>query len=264
MKSHLIHYAKGLVGQYYQTEGNKKLLIWIWWAPSLPSSPDKEALIVSQSGFDLVRPEFYGYARSSWIFSPKNCIQTVYDTIQVYKQQLPILSIYEDQELLTPIYDEIVIVWHSYGWWITAAMPKFDEIVKEIVLLAPWFAPDDLNQLWYSEETDEEFLRQCLLWYKSIYRFGDDIDPYDGLINIWALNPINDISHLRDVKVFVWHGSADDVIWCGRSKAFVDQLKDMNPDGHYHYAEYYWLWHGWICKEAALRWRLHRRKQFES
>ena len=248
MDSHLIKYVNGLVGQYYQTPGNKKLVVWIGWAPSRPSSPDKEAMMVSESGFDLIRPEFYGYSRSAWIFSPKNCIQTIYD----------------NEEILTPVYDEIVMVWHSYGGWIAAAMPKFDETIKEIVLLAPWFAPDNLNELWYPEETDEEFLRQCLLWYKHIYRFEDGIDPYDGLINLWELNPIKNLSHLSDTKIFIWHGTGDDVIWSGRSKKFVEQLKELNPHGNYHYAEYYGLWHGGICKEAGLKWRLHRRKQFNS
>ena len=263
MHSHLINYAKWLVWQYYQTEWNRKLVIRNGGAPSLPSSMDKEALLFSQFGFDLVRPEFYGYARSAGVFSPKNCIQTIYDTIQIFKQQLPILSVYEDAEITTPVYDEIVIIGHSYGGWISTLIPKFDEIIKEIVLIAPWFAPDDLNKLWYDEETDEEFLRQCLLWYKPLYRFEEWVDPYDGLINLWALNPIHDLSHLSETKVFVWHGSADDVIWCGRSRQLVDDLRQMNPDGKYHYAEYYGLWHGGLCKEATLQWWIHRRKQFE-
>ncbi len=264
MNSHLLKYANGLVGQYYQTDGNNKLAIWLWWAPSLPSLLDKEANILTKKWFDLIRPEYYGHARSDGFFSPKNCIQTAYDTIQTFRQQIPMISIYEDEEIIAPYYDEIVIIWHSYGWWIAAAMPKFEEFITEVVLLAPWFAYEDMDMIWQPEESDEDFLRQVLLGYKNIYRFSPDSDPYESIINIVNLNPLLDLNTFQNTKVFVWHGSADDVIWAGRSKAFVEQLRAMNPDGNYHYSEYYGLWHGGICKEATISWWLHWRKQFES
>lgn len=264
MKSHLIKYANGLVGQYYQTEGNNKLVIYLWWAPSLPASMDSEASLLTKKWFDFIRPEYYGYARSDGFFSPKNCIQSVYDTIQIFRQQIPMISIYEDEEIIAPQYDEIVIIGASLGARITTAIPKFDELITEIVLLYPRFNYDDMNMIWYPEESDEEFLRQLILGYKYIYRFAPDTDPYDAIINIGNLNPLLDFNHLKDAKVFVGHGSADDVIWCWRSEQFIQQLKEMNPNGNYNYAEYYGLWHGGTCKEAALKWQLHRRKQFET
>jgi hypothetical protein len=48
MKSHLIKYANGLVGQYYQTSGNTKLAIYLSGAPTLPSDKSKEAIAVSK------------------------------------------------------------------------------------------------------------------------------------------------------------------------------------------------------------------------
>jgi hypothetical protein len=48
MKSHLINYAKGLVGQYYQTEGNKKLVIYLTGAPTLPSDKTKDAELLTK------------------------------------------------------------------------------------------------------------------------------------------------------------------------------------------------------------------------
>ena len=72
-------------------------------------------------------------------------------------------------------------------------MSKFDEIIKEVVLLAPWFAPDNLNTLGYPEETDEEFLRQLLLGYKLIYRFEEGVDPYDALLSIDSLFSLSEL-----------------------------------------------------------------------
>lgn len=263
MNSHLLKYANGLVGQYYQTDSNNKLAIYLSWAPTLPTSMDKEANLLATQWFDLIRPDYYWNARSDGFFSPKNCIQTAYDTIQTFRQQIPMISIYEDEEIITPYYDEIVLIGASFGGWIAAAMPKFDEFITEIVLLYPRFAYEDMDMIWQPEESDEEFLRQVLLGYKHIYRFAPDSDPYESIINIGNLNPLLDLTTFQNTKVFVWHGSADDVIWSGRSQAFVEQLRAMNPDGDYHYSEYYGLWHGGICKEASISGRLHRRKQFE-
>ena len=79
---------------------------------------ESEAALLTTAGFDLIRPEYYGYARSDGLFSPKNCIQTVYDTIQICKQQVSVLSIYEDEQFILPVYEEIIIIGHSYGGWI--------------------------------------------------------------------------------------------------------------------------------------------------
>ncbi len=262
MNSHLIKYANGLVGQYYQTEGNTKLAIILGWAPSLPTPPEQDAKIIANWWFDLVRPDYYGYGRSDGFFSPKNCIQTAYDTLQVFRDQWSILSVYEDEELATVRYDEIVIIGLSFGSWIASILPKFDEHIKEVVLLYPWLGYDDMNQLWYPEESDEEFLRLLLVWYKHLYRFAEGTDPYEAMLEIDEFNSTIDASHLENTKVFVWHGTGDDVVWSWRSEQFIQELRNMNPDGKYHYAEYYGLWHGGTCKEAGLKWWLHWRKQF--
>lgn len=262
MKTNLITYAKGLVWQYFQTEWNTKLVVWLGWAPGLPSPAHDDAQILANWGFDLIRPDYYGHARSEGIFSPQNCIQTAYDTIQTFSERLSTISIYTPTEIIPSVYEEIVVVGSSFWGRVTAIMPKFDEKIKEIVLLYPRFAPDNANRLGNPEETDEDLIRQYSL-QKNIYRFAPEGDPYDAFCQINGFNSEEDASHLSDTKIFVWHGSADDVVWCGRSRQLVDKLRQENPQGKYHYAEYYGLWHGGLTKEASLRGWLHRRKQFE-
>jgi hypothetical protein len=60
---------------------------------------DKEAGLFAKNSFDLVRPDYYGYARSDGFFSTKNCIQTIYNTIQIFHDQLPLFSIYSGEEI---------------------------------------------------------------------------------------------------------------------------------------------------------------------
>lgn len=259
MKSHLVNYAKWLVWQYYQTEGNTKLAIWMAWAPAIPKKASDDARFFANAGFDLIRPDYYGLARSDGYFSPQGCVQTLVDTVSTIQSGWSLLSIYSRDEVVVPMYDEIVVVGASYGWWIAAIAPKIISSIKEIILLYPWFAEDDMNQRGYLEEWDEEFIRQYSL-QKSLYRFAPWVDPYEALIDITAFDSLHDMSHLHHTKIFVWHGSADDCIWSGRSRQWVDSLRQMNPDGQYHYAEYYGLWHGGVCKEAILRGWLYWRK----
>jgi cephalosporin-C deacetylase-like acetyl esterase len=57
------------------------------------------------------------------------------------------ISIYEDEEIIAPQYDEIVIIGASFGARIATAIPKFDELITEIVLLYPRFNYDDMNMI---------------------------------------------------------------------------------------------------------------------
>jgi hypothetical protein len=107
-------------------------------------------------------------------------------------------------------------------------------------------------------------LREYALIYKHIYRFADGVDPYDALIDIWTLSPLHDHTHLKDTKIFLAHGTADEQIRHERTREFFQRLLAFNPSWQYTYAEYYGLWHGGICKSAALEGRLHRRKTLKN
>ena len=191
----------------------------------------------------MIRPDYYGFGRSGGFFSPKNCIQTAYDTIQTFRQMIPVFSVYDKQEIVPPLYEEIVVVGFSYGGWIASMMPKFDPLIQDVVLIAPWLAYEDMAMIDKPEESDEEFVRLYSLVYKHLYRVDPQQDPYDALLDIKSVFPMQDWEHLRDSKVFVVHGSGDKVIWSGRSEQFIKQLLAINPIGNYKYVEYYGLGH---------------------
>lgn len=48
MAFHLIKYTQGLVGQYFQSEGNTKLVVWLGGAPGMPSFAESDAALVVQ------------------------------------------------------------------------------------------------------------------------------------------------------------------------------------------------------------------------
>lgn len=257
MKNYLINYAKWLVASYYQTPGNTSLAIYLSGAPSIPSDKSKYATLLAGSWIDLIAPDYYGRGRSSGVFDPKNVIQTGFDTVQVFKNKLPLVNIYGEHEILPPHYDEFIVIGSSYGWRSTAVLPKFDTDIKEIVLLAPYLE----SGLGEWEESDEDALRHYLLWYKWIYRLNPDYDVADAWFGFDELWTPSDIAHFEWVNVFVWHGTGDDVISSTRSEQFVRTLQNQFPDWNYKFAPYYGLGHGWSTNIPALQWRLYRKKE---
>lgn len=257
MNQYLINYAKWLVGEYYHTPWNKTLAIYASWAPSIPKQRPDYAQILGEAGIDFVAPDYYGYWRSAWVFDVKQVIQTLYDTVQVFKLHHPLVNVYGIQELLPPAYEEIVVIGSSYGWRASAALPKFDSDITQIVLLAPFLE----SNLWDWEETDEEFLRTLVLWYQWLYRTNPEYDRMDALLGFEELFDLDDLSHLEKVQIFVGHGSADRSIAYHRSEAFIENLQTQFSAENYKLALYYGLGHWGGSWAVMLQWRLHRRQE---
>ena len=247
MTSSLIHYSRWLVADYYQSAWAETLAIYLSGAPSMPSDKSHYVEILASAKIDLVVPDYYGYGRSAGFFDVKWCVQTAYDTVQVFRDSVPLVDVYGDHEILPPLYKEIVVVGSSYGGRVAAWLPKFDESVQEVVLLAPLL--EDLGE---GEESDEEFLRQYLLGYKGMYRLNPDYEPLDAMLGFDQLFTREDLGHLEGVKVFVGHGSADSIIHPKRSERFVQDLQRQFPHGTYQYAWYYGLGHGGLMSRAGL------------
>ena len=66
-----------------------------------------------------------------------------------------------------------------------------------------------------------------------------------------GLTPWNNYEHLRNCKVFLAHGTADTCLHYSRTQEFYEKLCELNPQGQFHYAEYYGLEHGDITGTVA-------------
>jgi hypothetical protein len=248
-----------LVASYFSKEWNTKLIIRSRGMPWLPSESDESWRFLQKSWYDVVAPDYYGYARSGGVFTPSWCVQTVVDTANTFRSGI-ILDVRWNSELSVH-YDEIVVVGSSFWWWVACMVPKFDTSIKEIVLLYPRFPRNDFATLWYKEETTEEYIRQCTLWYSWLMRFGDQ-EWWELLYNgEWTYAIEKEYEHLRDVSIFMGYGTADEIIHYSRTRDFYTQLQEWNPSGEYSYVEYYGLGHSGTCKTAIMEGRLRSKMQ---
>lgn len=254
----LIRYRE-LVASYHNSLGNTKLIIRCSGMPGLPDDNDPAFSLLQKSWYDVVKPDYYGYARSGGLFTPSWCVQTVLDTAETFRQGR-IFDVWGNQEL-TVSYDEIVLVWSSFGGWVACMAPKFDATIKEVVLCYPWFPNQNFGQIWYAEETIEEYQRQCRDWYTGVIRRWDE-SAWEQLYSwVGEFSILSECKHLKNVSLFLWHGTADECIHYSRTRDFCEQLKTLNPNGDYHYAEYFGLGHGWICKQAIIEGWLRKKMQ---
>jgi cephalosporin-C deacetylase-like acetyl esterase len=222
--------------------------------PSLPNDNGSEFSLLQKSWYDVVVPEYYGYARSGWLFTPSGCIQAVLDTVKIFSKG-SVQDVWGNKALQVS-YEKIIIVGSSFGGWIAAMAPKFEPCIKEIILLYPQLAPAKYGTLWLPEETTHEFRRTCKQGYNGLFRRWDDAEWQAMFADQGPYVPMEHYEHLKDVSVFMGHGTADDVIHYSRTKEFYKKLTSYNPTGTYEYVEYYGLGHGGICKQAIMEWRL--------
>lgn len=240
-----------IVADYYCEDWNTICAIIARWAPSMSWGKDSLAQTLLAHGIDSIIPDYYGYARSLKQFTPQNCIDTIRNTFTSIKWCKQYTAIYEQKIYHFPKYKQYIIVWHSFGGRITAMLPKFEKSIDTIALIAPQISSSDYNQRWYPEEDNEVFFKIIEQWYQHLYRWIDHPDRSRHFNDTLWLTPLLQPEVLKDINVFMGHGTADDVIRYGRSKEFYEILKKWWLCKNLHFDAYYGLWHGGLLKEVA-------------
>ena len=244
-----------LVADYYSAEWNKTLVISASGAPGLPAGGDATAGLRLSAGYDLVCPQYYGFGASKWEFTPSNCIQTILDTKKTF-QWWKVFNIF-GWENLDVFYDRFIVIGKSFGGLVASMIPRFDSSIDTIGLFYPLLSWLPLNDPSTTEETTEQFVSMIKNDLSPLYRWIDNVEREDYLNDSSDLIPYKNFAHLKDVKIFAVHGSADPVIYSMRTKEFVGLLNERNPNGNYKYEEYYGLSHGWSMKTVWTEWMIH-------
>lgn len=240
-----------LIGSYYISEKKTDTLIIIWiWAPNLMDVDSlRNASILTNAWYDVITPEYYGFCRSEGKFTPTNSIKSLLATKKFFKNWLAI-NIYSWEEIKVS-YKKFIYLGMSYGWWVAPLLPKFDKEVKTIAMFYP---VTDYSTFWkrgVKEETVDDFLSSIKRGFSKIY---------NGInLPIWKkhfedktdLIPVKNIKYLKDVNVFLAHGTDDISIYYKKTREYYEKLKLCNKKGNYLYKEYKWLWHGFDTMERA-------------
>ncbi len=233
-----------LVWSYYKSDNKSDILIIAAiWAPNLMDVDSlRNVDILIKAWYDVITPEYYGFCRSFWKFTPINSIKTFIDTKNFFKKGV-VINVYSWKKVKVK-YKKFIFLGMSYWWWVVPLLPRFDKEVNTIAMFYPVIDYSSFWKRWVKEETVEDFLNSIKRWFSKIYNWIK--------LPIWEkhfqdktdLIPINNIKYLKNVNIFLAHGTNDKSIYYKKTREYYERLKKYNIKGNYIYKEYKWFWHG--------------------
>jgi esterase/lipase len=251
----LIRYGWLIANYHRGFTSNSRLVIWLHGFPGLPKeSEDKDFTAFLALWYDVVTPDYYGSHCSDGVFGPQGCIDTLVDTYNFFKEWGIVYYSRNGSEILVSRYDEIIVVWASFGAWFASRVQQYIPECKIIGLRYP-FVEASNRAVWeyVGEMTNEEDYKELNVggqehlyrgrWSKEWDEFHEDQrwQSYDEMIQ-----------DLSTKNVFIVHGDADDCVHVGRSRKLYEQLQAANPSWNHTYLEIPKWWHGWMTKQIGV------------
>lgn len=247
----LIRYGWLIANYHRWFTSNSRLVIWLPWTPWTPSdTSDGQMIHRFASGYNIVLPEYYWSQRSDGEFTPQWCIDTLVDTYKFFTEGWTVQDIWTQEGVTFAGYDEIVVVGSSFGWAWVARVPKSLSKVTALGMINPAVEYADLGQIWYPEESYDEFKKILQeWWYVHMYRTATGWDR-DAFYQDQRWQSYDEmVQDLSQKDVFIAHGDMDDCVHVGRSRKLYEQLQTANPSWNHMYLEIPKWWHGWITKQ---------------
>lgn len=235
-KKELLRSTEWLVMTFYKSlsENPKdKVIIVAMWAPwGWDAFSLKYVDILAKKWYDVLVPEYYGFMRSSWYFSPWWVIRTLIDSKKLLEQWEGLESYYSNKQRILQ-YRNPIFIWSSFGGCVVSMLPYFDRTIKKIGLISPVL---EFSSLWEWEETVESFWDVMNNWWKNIYKWVNDAtklerdEHFDD--NSWLI-PTKNFDHFKDVQLFLAHGTLDESIKFEKSEKFIMKLRNRFPNGDF-------------------------------
>lgn len=250
-----------IVWSYYESKKNSKTLIIVAiWAPNLMDVDNlRNVEILTDTWYDVVTPEYYGFCRSEWEFTPENSIKTLLDTKNTFKKW-ELTNVYSWDKINVE-YDDFIFLWMSYGWWVVPLLPKYDKEIKNIAMFYPVTDYSTFWKRWVKEETVDDFCNAIYRWFSNIYN--------SIKLPIWKKQfedetefiPVKNLEYLEWINLFLCHWTEDKSIYYKKTSEYYEQLKIMFPRWSIEYREYEWLWHGY---DSMKQWNYDMLKFFKN
>lgn len=238
-----------LVIWYYQSNSpNGKCIIVGIWAPNLMDVDSlRNASLLTEAGYDVLVPEYYGFCRSQWKFTPMNSIQALIDTFFIarWQSQKTLKNVYSWKKIPSFSYEDISFLGMSYGWFAVLMLPKFLPQAKKIIALYPVVDYGSFWKRWVQEETAEDFYESILRGFHQQYRGIEDIVWQEQFQdNLW-LSPLYALNSIKGTSLFLAHGTTDVSIFYKKTAEYFELLKKQYPKQNIVYKQYYWKGH-WV------------------
>lgn len=224
-----------IAGIYYSAGETDAIIIYGIGAPIPPDDgnlPDAPTILNYQT--DIFVPDYIGYGRSEGIFTPRNCINTFLNLFNNFKNGCIGVNYYSN--LTTKLhYKRIIFIGRSFAGAYIPLLPRYDKQINELAVFCSAVDHKSSGNI-AGEETNEEFLNSMKNdGYRHLYRgilskqWARHLDSEDDL------SPTENISYLKNVKLFIAHGMKDTCIHYSRSKNYYQKIIETFPDKNAQY-----------------------------
>lgn len=214
-----------LAGMYY-SNGKKHSTVIVYGigAPIVPDSGQlPDASVIMNYEVDLFVPDYFGYGRSDKQFTPLNCIKTFDFIFQQFRQGVYGLNHYANLKHYFQ-YRRIIFIGRSIGGTYVPLLPRFNSQIKELGILCPVVDSKSCGSV-KGEETNEIFLKSMQDdGYHHLYRGITNSVWKKHLENQDDLSPMDNIKHLKNVKLFIGHGKLDRCVHYSKSVKYYEKL----------------------------------------
>ncbi len=221
----------GIAGMFYSSgNATDTLVIYGIGAPIIPDTgylPD--APVIMNFNVDLLVPDYIGYGRSNGICTPLNCIKTFLNLYHWITKGCIGINYYEKTKTNLH-YKRIIFIGRSFGGTYIPLLPRFNPRITELGLIYPAVDNKSCGSI-KGEETNEDFLRAFELdGYYHLYRGILSQKWRDHLQGKDNLSPMDNISYLKDAKLFIGHGKKDKCIHCSKSAIYYREIIKLFPN----------------------------------
>jgi hypothetical protein len=231
-QTYFLHIGK-IAGMYYTMPGRKVSSI-IVYGIGAPLPPDdgrlSDAHVILNHDIDLFVPDYIGYGRSEGIFTPLNCVKTFLDLYEFLSKGCIARCNYIGLKKKLQ-YNDIHFVGRSFGGAYVSLLPKFNSQITNICMIYPMLNWENIGKTTgVIEESVEDFFKAMVEdGYQYLYRGILSKMWRQHFAGIDGLNPISNISYLKDARVFIGHGRKDRSIYFGNSVEYYNALIKLFP-----------------------------------
>jgi acetyl esterase/lipase len=226
---------KDVVGSVYHNEGNKTGVIFCAGGPFMGDNGMNPLFseIAKELGISIIVPDYLGSGRSGKeIFDIKNSVETIAQCEEFLFDRKSFKNCWENRDE-TLSFEEIILVGHSWGGTMCSLYFKFfpQSKIQKAVFLAGALDYDEFVTQEYGGETDEEFWQQIQNGWTYYYRNILNSDWKDLVLGTSKENnPLHNTTYLKGRKIFLIHGSKDNIISSDRSKIFYEKYVKQNGE----------------------------------
>ncbi|PID84287.1 hypothetical protein CSB09_01780 [Candidatus Gracilibacteria bacterium] len=227
---------------YYQSKNpNGKCIIVALGAPNLIDVDNlRNAKLLTDAGYDILVPEYYGFCRSQGKFTPQNSIQTLVDTYKIAQGNTSKIleSVYFGEKIAPFSYKEIIFLGMSFGGFAVLMLPKFLPDTKKIIAFYPVLDYLSFGKMGVKEETAEDFRNNILRGFSTQFRGIQDDIWQKQFQDELGLSPLYETEYVKNVSLFLAHGTKDTSIFYKKTAQYFQILKQKYPSGNIVYKEY--------------------------